>query len=218
VRLPRVVAGLTLIVALALVALPAAVGSRTPSADSAIDPALFERVDRALALRDTAATAYSLDPAITSAATLDPHSAVVETSSGVSTERPSVALPRAVRRSVATPAVGFVAAGPVTTTGGTGASSSGWRRDPEVSWYGPGFYGNRTACGKTLTTTLLGVANKTLPCGTMVSFRNPSNGRVVTVPVVDRGPYVAGRQWDLTAGACKAIAHCYTGPIQWRFG
>jgi rare lipoprotein A (peptidoglycan hydrolase) len=51
----------------------------------------------------------------------------------------------------------------------------------------------------------------------MVSFRNPSNGRVVTVPVVDRGPYVAGRQWDLTAGACKAIAHCYTGPIQWRF-
>ncbi|MDQ2964279.1 MAG: hypothetical protein M3R57_00290, partial [Chloroflexota bacterium] len=96
-------------------------------------------------------------------------------------------------------------------------TSSGWRRDPEVSWYGPGFYGRRTACGLAYTKTIMGVAHRTLPCGTMVSFRNPANGRVVTVPVIDRGPYVAGRQWDLSGAVCTALAHCYTGPIQWRF-
>ena len=95
-------------------------------------------------------------------------------------------------------------------------SGSGWRRDRSVSWYSPGFYGHRTACGKALTTTLIGVAHKTLPCGTLVTFRNPANGRSLTVPVVDRGPYVAGRQWDLTGGACVALGHCYTGPMDWR--
>ena len=42
----------------------------------------------------------------------------------------------------------------------------------------------------------LGVANKTLPCGTMVKLRY--HGHTVTVPVIDRGPYVAGRDFDLT--------------------
>lgn len=92
-----------------------------------------------------------------------------------------------------------------------------WRHDPVESWYGPGFYGQRTACGEALTDTLLGVANRTLPCGTLVTFRNPYDGKVITVPVVDRGPYVAGRQWDLTAGACAAIDHCWTGPLDWRY-
>jgi hypothetical protein len=95
--------------------------------------------------------------------------------------------------------------------------SSIWIYDHELSWYGPGMYGWRTACGYTLTTTLIGVAHRTLPCGTLITFRNPSNGRTVTAPVVDRGPYVAGRQWDLTGGLCTALAHCYTGPIYWRY-
>ena len=92
-----------------------------------------------------------------------------------------------------------------------------WHHNPDESWYGPGFYGQHTACGELLTTTLRGVANLTLPCGTLVQFRNPYNGQMVTVPVVDRGPYVAGRQWDLTYGACSAIGHCWTGPLEWRF-
>ncbi len=68
-----------------------------------------------------------------------------------------------------------------------------------------------------LLTVTLGVAHKSLPCGTLVTFRNPANGAVVTVPVIDRGPYVAGRNWDLSAATCTALSHCYTGPIQWRF-
>ncbi len=89
-----------------------------------------------------------------------------------------------------------------------------WRLDPNVSWYGPGFYGRRTACGYAMTESLVGVAHRTLPCGTLVQFRN--GGRVVSARVVDRGPYVAGRQWDLTAGLCRALAHCYTGALEYR--
>jgi rare lipoprotein A len=62
----------------------------------------------------------------------------------------------------------------------------------------------------------MGVAHRTLPCGTMVTFRNPRNGREITVPVVDRGPYIAGRIWDLTGGACVALDHCWTGPVEWH--
>lgn len=83
----------------------------------------------------------------------------------------------------------------------------------EASWYGPGFYGHGTACGQTMTEGLSGVAHRTLPCGTMVTFTYA--GRSVTVPVVDRGPYVRGRMWDLTYATCRAIAHCFTGPIGW---
>jgi rare lipoprotein A (peptidoglycan hydrolase) len=67
-----------------------------------------------------------------------------------------------------------------------------------------------------LTRGLIGVAHKTLPCGTRVTFRNPDNGRTVTALVVDRGPYVAGRQWDMTGGLCLALGHCYTGTILWK--
>jgi rare lipoprotein A len=83
-----------------------------------------------------------------------------------------------------------------------------------VSWYGPGFYGQRTACGEAMTQALVGVAHRTLPCGTLVTFR--WNGHTVRAPVVDRGPYVAGRQWDLTPGLCALLDHCYTGPISWK--
>jgi rare lipoprotein A len=65
-----------------------------------------------------------------------------------------------------------------------------------ASYYCPGLYGNGVACGGTLMPDTLGVAHKTLPCGTMVKLRY--HGRSITVPVIDRGPYVAGRDYDLT--------------------
>ncbi|MDQ4096012.1 MAG: septal ring lytic transglycosylase RlpA family protein [Actinomycetota bacterium] len=65
----------------------------------------------------------------------------------------------------------------------------------EATWYGPGFYGNRTACGQTLRRRTWGVAHRTLPCGTDVHFLY--KGRKVTVPVIDRGPY-GEANWDLT--------------------
>src|SRR5256885_16338680 len=65
----------------------------------------------------------------------------------------------------------------------------------KATYYGPGLYGNRTACGQTLTPDLQGVAHRSLPCGTMVEFE--WHGRTVTVPVVDRGPYGNDAELDL---------------------
>jgi hypothetical protein len=84
-------------------------------------------------------------------------------------------------------------------------------RPAVFSWFGPGFYGRRTACGQTLAPGMLGVANKRLPCGTKVTFANA--GRSVTVPVIDRGPFVGAREWDLTAATRARIAAPSTGTV-----
>lgn len=104
--------------------------------------------------------------------------------------------------------------GALADTGHAGKVVNLWHWDPEISWYGPGFYGHRTACGYALTMDLVGVAHRTLPCGTIVQFR--WNGRTVSAPVVDRGPYVTGRIFDMTYGLCALLGHCFTGPIQYR--
>ena len=69
--------------------------------------------------------------------------------------------------------------------------------------YGPGFWGHRTACGEILRRPTIGVANRTLPCGTPVQIYY--QGRVITVPVIDRGPYAHGANWDLTMATGRAI-------------
>jgi rare lipoprotein A len=76
-------------------------------------------------------------------------------------------------------------------------------RHANASWYGPGLYGNHLACGGRLGYGTLGVANKSLPCGTKLTLRH--DGRTVRVPVVDRGPYVAGREFDLTAATARRL-------------
>ncbi len=83
-----------------------------------------------------------------------------------------------------------------------------------VSWYGPGFFENRLPCWQWLAANGLpiqllpdtwGVAHKSLPCGTMVTLTHGAN--TVTVPVVDRGPYIAGREFDLSPRV-KAALNC----------
>ena len=75
--------------------------------------------------------------------------------------------------------------------------------DPDqATWYGPGFYGNQTACGKTLREDTLGVANRSLPCGTKVAILY--RGRTITVPVIDRGPY-SSADWDLTSATARRL-------------
>jgi rare lipoprotein A len=80
-----------------------------------------------------------------------------------------------------------------------------------ASWYGPGLYGNRTGCGGTLHAGRLGVAHKTLPCGTKVTFKRGK--REVRVPVIDRGPYVGGREYDLTAATAQRLGFRGHGTI-----
>jgi rare lipoprotein A len=69
--------------------------------------------------------------------------------------------------------------------------------------YGPGFWGRKTACGITLRRRTIGVANRTLPCGTEVQVYY--KGSVMTVPVIDRGPYAHGANWDLTMATARAL-------------
>ena len=80
-----------------------------------------------------------------------------------------------------------------------------------ATWYGPGLYGNTTACGQELTKELAGVAHKSLPCGTMVEISYA--GRSIVVPVVDRGPYVKGMTWDLTSAAAEQLGFAGTARI-----
>ena len=81
-----------------------------------------------------------------------------------------------------------------------------------ATWYGPGFYGNRTACGLKLRRSTLGVAHKRLPCGTRVTFFH--SGSFQTVPVIDRGPFTAGTSWDLTAAASRALDFRRSGRLR----
>jgi len=69
--------------------------------------------------------------------------------------------------------------------------------------YGPGFYGQRTACGQKLTPSTIGVANRTLACGTPVAVYY--HGHTLVVPVIDRGPYANHADWDLTEATGRAL-------------
>ena len=95
------------------------------------------------------------------------------------------------------------------------ASSDGTRvnvyRPAGATYYGPGLYGNSTACGKTLTPSTLGVANRTLPCGARVTLRH--RGRTVTVPVIDRGPFSGSSEYDLTAATKARLGFGSTGTV-----
>ena len=72
-----------------------------------------------------------------------------------------------------------------------------------ATWYGPGLYGRRTACGMRLRRSTLGVAHRRLPCGTPVRFY--FHGRFLVVPVIDRGPFARGIEWDLTAETARRL-------------
>jgi hypothetical protein len=81
----------------------------------------------------------------------------------------------------------------------------------QASFYGPGMYGGGLACGGRLEQGRLGVANKTLPCGSRVTLRY--HGRRLRVPVIDRGPYVGGREYDLTEATKRALGFPSTGSL-----
>jgi rare lipoprotein A (peptidoglycan hydrolase) len=85
-----------------------------------------------------------------------------------------------------------------------------WARQ-RATWYGPGFWGNETACGKTLKRETVGVAHRTLPCGAKVVLRY--KGRYMRAKVIDRGPYANRAKWDLTEATADALRFAYTDDI-----
>ena len=89
-------------------------------------------------------------------------------------------------------------------------------RSAGATWYGPGLYGRHTACGQTLRPTTIGVAHKTLPCGTAVKFLY--RGHSIVARVIDRGPYSAGNSWDLTNGARLALGFEGANRVRYAIG
>jgi peptidoglycan lytic transglycosylase len=81
-----------------------------------------------------------------------------------------------------------------------------------ATWYGPGFFHHKTACGKTLKRRTVGVAHRNLPCGTKVTLKY--GHRYLTTRVVDRGPYANGVRWDLTQRAAKKLHFTYTDDVR----
>jgi rare lipoprotein A (peptidoglycan hydrolase) len=194
VRTRILVAVSALIAATALVTVADPATSAAPGAARTIDQAALQplTIDRPFTAVTTILTA---DVETDSAHRLSEHTRLLEPGGPVlPTERPVTRqpAPRAVPVAKAT-----------------------WRL-AEYSWYGPGFYGSGTACGQRYSRSILGVAHRTLACGTRVTLRNPLNGRTITVKVIDRGPYVSGRLWDLSRGTCEYLRNCHTGTIRWK--
>jgi rare lipoprotein A len=80
-----------------------------------------------------------------------------------------------------------------------------------ASWYGPGFYGNRTANGEVYRPGTLTAAHRTLPFGTMVRVTNLNNGRSTVVRINDRGPFAGNRVIDLGQGAAQEVGLVNSG-------
>jgi hypothetical protein len=80
-----------------------------------------------------------------------------------------------------------------------------------TTWYGPGLYGHKTACGQVLSHRIMGVAHRTLPCGTPVTLYFA--GRTVVVPVIDRGPFSNGAHYDLTSATAQQLGMTETSTI-----
>ncbi|MGZ4268364.1 MAG: septal ring lytic transglycosylase RlpA family protein [Solirubrobacteraceae bacterium] len=84
-------------------------------------------------------------------------------------------------------------------------------RRATVSWYGPGLYGNKLSCGGRLTPSTIGVANKSLPCGKRLTLRKGNH--IVRARVVDRGPYVGRREFDLTSATRRKLHFSGVGQV-----
>ena len=86
----------------------------------------------------------------------------------------------------------------------------------QASWYGPGFYGGRTASGEVFRPGTYTAAHRWLPFGTRVRVTNLNNGLTAVVRINDRGPFSGGRIIDLAHGAASALGVTSSGVAQVR--
>lgn len=86
-----------------------------------------------------------------------------------------------------------------------------------ASWYGPKFHGRPTASAELYDKNLLTAAHKTLPLNTYVLVTNTLNGREIIVRVNDRGPFISGRDLDLSEAAAKVIGAIPSGVVPVKY-
>lgn len=87
----------------------------------------------------------------------------------------------------------------------------------KVSWYGKRFHNKPTASGKLFNMNELTAASKVLPFGTMVEVTNLNNNKSIIVEITDRGPYIEGRDLDLSKAAFDSIANLNKGVIHAKY-
>jgi rare lipoprotein A (peptidoglycan hydrolase) len=80
---------------------------------------------------------------------------------------------------------------------------------------GPAAFGRRTACGGIIRPETIGVAHPTLPCGARVFITY--RGQTVLTQVIDRGPYVPGRQFDVTDALARRLGLRDVQEIHWAY-
>ena len=83
-----------------------------------------------------------------------------------------------------------------------------------ASWYGPSFHGRLTANGEIYNQMALTAAHKSLPFGTILQITNLNNGKSVFIRINDRGPYIEGRDLDLSRGTALALGMLQKGVIR----
>ena len=83
-----------------------------------------------------------------------------------------------------------------------------------ASWYGPKFHGNLTANGEVYDQMAMTAAHKTLLFGTILKLTNQKNGKIVLVRINDRGPFIQGRQLDLSKSAAAALGMIHKGVVK----
>ena len=81
----------------------------------------------------------------------------------------------------------------------------------KVSWYGPGFHGRLTANGEIYNQNAFTAAHKSFKFGTLLKITNPIKNKSVVVRINDRGPYIPGRQIDLSKAAAEKLGVVYSG-------
>ena len=82
-----------------------------------------------------------------------------------------------------------------------------------ASWYGPRFHGKTTANGEIYNQMAMTAAHKTMPFGTFLKVTNLRNGNSIIVRINDRGPYIEGRDLDLSKGTAMALGMIKRGVI-----
>ena len=75
----------------------------------------------------------------------------------------------------------------------------------KASWYGPGFHGRLTANGEVYDQMSFTAAHKSLKFGTLLKITNPRNNKSVVIRINDRGPYISGRDLDLSKAAALEL-------------
>jgi peptidoglycan lytic transglycosylase len=101
-------------------------------------------------------------------------------------------------------------------------SSAPHRADTEprravASWYGNEFHGKATASGERFDMFAFTCAHRELPFGTILQVMNPANGRSATCVVNDRGPFVEGRDIDLSYATAREIGLESTGRVMLEY-